>query len=55
VQKPKKEEKIDVILSSTIQLLAEKGYNDTSIADIASRASPQKPCYIITSKTKRTW
>ena len=38
----KKDEKIDAILLSTIQLLAERGYADTSIADIASHAKVYK-------------
>jgi AcrR family transcriptional regulator len=42
MQKAKREQKIDTILSSTIELLAEKGYADTSIADIASHAKVYK-------------
>jgi AcrR family transcriptional regulator len=42
MQKAKRDQKIDAILSSTIQLLAEKGYADTSIADIASHAKVYK-------------
>ncbi len=42
MQKRRRDQKIDAILSSTIQLLAEKGYADTSIADIASRAKLYK-------------
>ena len=42
MQKAKREQKIDGILSSTIQLLAEKGYADTSIADIATHAKVYK-------------
>jgi TetR/AcrR family transcriptional regulator, fatty acid metabolism regulator protein len=42
MQKPKRDQKIDAILSSTIQLLAEKGYSNTSIADIASHAKVYK-------------
>jgi AcrR family transcriptional regulator len=42
MQKAKREQKIDAILSSTIQLLAEKGYADTSIADIATHAKVYK-------------
>jgi AcrR family transcriptional regulator len=38
----KKDQKIDAILSSTIQLLAERGYADTNIADIASHAKVYK-------------
>lgn len=38
----KKDQKIDAILLSTIQLLAERGYADTSIADIASHAKVYK-------------
>jgi AcrR family transcriptional regulator len=40
--KTKRDQKIDAILSSTVQLLAEKGYADTSIADIASQAKVYK-------------
>jgi TetR/AcrR family transcriptional regulator, fatty acid metabolism regulator protein len=42
MQKAKREQKIDAILSSTIQLLAEKGYADTSIVDIATHAKVYK-------------
>lgn len=42
MQKAKRNQKIDAILSSTIQLLAEKGYADTSIADIATHAKVYK-------------
>jgi AcrR family transcriptional regulator len=42
MQKEKRDQKIDAILSSTIQLLAEKGYAHTSIADIASHAKLYK-------------
>jgi AcrR family transcriptional regulator len=42
MQKTKRDQKIDAILSSTIQLLAEKGYADTSIADIARHAKVYK-------------
>lgn len=42
MQKAKREKKIDAILSSTIQLLAEKGYADTNIADIANHAKVYK-------------
>src|ERR671917_1340434 len=42
MQKAKRDQKIDAILSSTIELLAEKGYADTSIADIASHAKVYK-------------
>ena len=42
MQKAKRDQKIDAILSSTIQLLAEKGYADTSIADIANHAKLYK-------------
>ncbi len=41
-RKTKKDQKIDAILLSTIQLLAERGYADTSIADIASHAKVYK-------------
>ena len=41
-KRTKKDEKIDAILLSTIQLLAERGYADTSIADIASHAKVYK-------------
>jgi AcrR family transcriptional regulator len=41
-RKIKKDQKIDAILLSTIQLLAERGYADTSIADIASHAKVYK-------------
>ena len=37
-RRTKKDQKIDAILLSTIQLLAERGYADTSIADIAIHA-----------------
>lgn len=40
--KEKRDQKIDAILSSTIQLLAERGYADTSIADIANHAKVYK-------------
>ena len=40
--KAKRDQKIDAILSSTIQLLAERGYADTSIADIANHAKVYK-------------
>jgi AcrR family transcriptional regulator len=40
--KAKRDQKIDVILSSTIKLLAERGYSDTSIADIAKHANVYK-------------
>jgi AcrR family transcriptional regulator len=42
MQKTKRDQKIDAILSSTIQLLAEKGYADTSIVDIANHAKVYK-------------
>lgn len=42
MQKAKRDQKIDAILSSTIELLADKGYADTSIADIASHAKVYK-------------
>jgi AcrR family transcriptional regulator len=42
VGKAKRDQKIDAILSSTIKLLAERGYTDTSIADIANRAKVYK-------------
>ncbi len=42
MSKTKKDQKIDAILSSTVQLLAEKGYAETSIADIASHAKVYK-------------
>ena len=42
MQKAKRDQKIDAIFSSTIELLAEKGYADTSIADIASHAKVYK-------------
>lgn len=42
MRKTKKDQKIDAILLSTIQLLAERGYADTSIADIASHAKVYK-------------
>lgn len=42
MQRTKRDEKIDAILSSTIELLAEKGYANTSIADIASHAKVYK-------------
>lgn len=41
-RRTKKDQKIDAILLSTIQLLAERGYADTSIADIASHAKVYK-------------
>ena len=41
-RKANKDQKIDAILLSTIQLLAERGYADTSIADIASHAKVYK-------------
>lgn len=41
-RRAKKDQKIDAILLSTIQLLAERGYADTSIADIASHAKVYK-------------
>lgn len=40
--KAKRDQKIDAILSSTIKLLAERGYADTSIADIANDAKVYK-------------
>jgi AcrR family transcriptional regulator len=40
--KAKRDQKIDAILSSTIQLIAERGYADTSIADIANHAKVYK-------------
>jgi AcrR family transcriptional regulator len=41
-RRTKKDQKIDAILLSTIQLLAERGYADTNIADIASHANVYK-------------
>jgi AcrR family transcriptional regulator len=41
-RRTKKDQKIDAILLSTIQLLAERGYADTSIADIARHAKVYK-------------
>ena len=41
-KRKKKDQKIDAILLSTIQLLAERGYADTNIADIASHAKVYK-------------
>lgn len=41
-RRTKKDQKLDAILLSTIQLLAERGYADTSIADIASHAKVYK-------------
>jgi AcrR family transcriptional regulator len=41
-RRTKKDQKIDAILLSTIQLLAERGYADTNIADIASHAKVYK-------------
>ena len=41
-RRTKRDQKIDAILLSTIQLLAERGYADTSIADIASHAKVYK-------------
>lgn len=41
-RRTKKDQKIDAILLSTIHLLAERGYADTSIADIASHAKVYK-------------
>lgn len=38
----KKDEKVAKILSSTIQLLSEKGYDNTSIVDIANHAKVYK-------------
>lgn len=38
----KREEKVAKILSSTIQLLSEKGYDNTSIVDIANHAKVYK-------------
>jgi AcrR family transcriptional regulator len=42
MRKEKRDQKMDNILSSTVQLLAEKGYANTSIADIASNAKVYK-------------
>jgi AcrR family transcriptional regulator len=42
VEKTKRVQKIDTILSATVRLLAEKGYADTSIADIANHAKVYK-------------
>lgn len=41
-RRTKKDQKIDAILLSAIQLLAERGYADTNIADIASHAKVYK-------------
>jgi len=40
--KAKRDQKVDAILSSTIKLLAERGYTNTSIADIANHAKVYK-------------
>ena len=40
--KARRDQKVDAILSSTIQLLAERGFADTSIADIANHAKVYK-------------
>ncbi|HEX2169776.1 MAG TPA: helix-turn-helix domain-containing protein [Nitrososphaera sp.] len=42
MEKTKRVQKIDTILSATVRLLAEKGYADTSIADIANHAKVYK-------------